>query len=96
MDILDLNFTELNKNGKIGEINCKSLAKASYGVRACFPTEEEKDVLMEIERNRRNSRIEGKLKAKSNDSAEIQHDVPKNANIIQDVIENSSITIESD
>lgn len=46
MDILDLYFTELNKNGKTGKICYKSLAKASFTVRVCFPREQEKDVLM--------------------------------------------------
>lgn len=92
MDVLDLHFIELNKNEKVGKIDCKSHAKASYVVRACFPGEEEKDVLMEVERNKRNSCIEGKLKAKSSDAAEIQHDVPKSAN----VIDKPSITIKSD
>jgi len=38
---------------------------------------------------------EGKLKAKRSDSTEIQHDVSKRANIVQDVIEKSSIVIEN-
>lgn len=95
IDASDLHLTELNKNGKIDEIHRRNFAGASHVVQPCSSKAEKNEVLIKGKRSMRNSCVEGKLKVKKNDFTEIQYDVSESANVARNVIEKSSMTIES-
>lgn len=93
IDASDLRLIELITNGRIGDgRQTASVETNCNAIQACFSKAGEKEIFTEVERD---PCFEGKLKAKRSDSTEIQRDVSKSANIVQGVIEKSSMAIES-